>query len=220
MRRMLNRLAALLAGMAPLPLDLARFQDPLAATTDWKPLVSGGASFGTHRLKEPGLHRREMRPTRGALAFYLLFLVVGLGVMAASLAVFVSGGREALPPVLFLLLFGLVFAAIGGGLLRSGTKPIAFDIQLGFFWKGRNPPPYSFGAEPKEAIALPHIHALQIVSEHCSSSKSSFMSYELNLVLRDGSRRNVVDHGNIEGLRADARELAIFLAVPLWDATE
>jgi hypothetical protein len=220
MRRMLNRLATLLAGMAPTPLDPQRFQDPLATTTEWTPLVGGGASFGTHRLKEPGLHRREMRPTRGALAFYLLFLIVGLGVAAAGLAVFVAGGRDAVPPVLFLSLFGLVFTAVGGGLFYSGTKPIAFDVQLGYFWKGRNPPPYSFGLEPKEAIALPRIHALQIVSERCSSSKSSFMSYELNLVLEDGSRRNVVDHGNIEGLRADARELAIFLAVPLWDATE
>jgi hypothetical protein len=117
-------------------------------------------------------------------------------------------------------LFGLVFAAVGGGTLYGGTKPIAFDIQLGYFWKGRNPPPYNFGVEPKEALPLPRIHALQIVSERCSSSKSSFMSYELNLVLQDGSRRNVVDHGNLDGLRTDARELAIFLAVPLWDATE
>ena len=46
------------------------------------------------------------------------------------------------------------------------------------------------------------------------------MSYELNVVLQDGSRRNVVDHGNLDALRADARELAMFLVVPLWDATE
>ena len=85
--------------------------------------------------------------------------------MAGGLAVFVSGGRDALPPVLFLSLFGLVFTAVGGGLFYSGTKPIAFDIQLGYFWKGRNPPPYSFGAEPKEARR-------SAASTRCSSSRS------------------------------------------------
>jgi len=52
------------------------------------------------------------------------------------------------------------------------------------------------------------------------SANRPFTSYELNLVLKDGSRRNLVDHGNLPALRDDARELAGFLIVPLWDATE
>ena len=38
------------------------------------------------------------------------------------------------------------------------------------------------------------------------------------LVLQDGRRLNVVDHGNREQLRADAATLARFLGKPLWDA--
>ncbi len=41
------------------------------------------------------------------------------------------------------------------------------------------------------------------------------MRYELNLILKDGSRLNVVDHGNRDALQGDARTLAEFLDVDL-----
>ena len=68
-----------------------------------------------------------------------------------------------------------------------------------------------------------HIHALQIVSEYCGGGSSSgkirsFVSYELNLVLKNGERINLCDHGNIVRLREDAARLAEFLGRPLWDA--
>ncbi len=221
LRRFVGQLATRPAGPS---LDLDRFQDPLAKTTEWKPLVSGGASFGTHRLKEIGMHRREMRPMAGAIAFYLVFAVFGaaalLGAGIALVATLVAGRWEGLLAVLFLSLFGAVFGGVGGWLYYSGTKPIVFDLALGYFWTGRQAPPYDFGGAPQDAVPLAQVHALQVVSERCSGSDSSFTSYELNLVLHDGSRRNVVDHGNLEALRADARELATFLVVPLWDGTE
>ena len=47
-----------------------------------------------------------------------------------------------------------------------------------------------------------------------SGSKSSYYSYELNLVLHDGSRINVVDQGNLKRLRSDANTLSQFLESP------
>jgi len=60
---------------------------------------------------------------------------------------------------------------------------------------------------------------LQLLSEYVSGDKSSYYSYELNLVLDEASRINVVDHENLEQLRGDARTLAQFLDKLLWDAT-
>jgi hypothetical protein len=57
-----------------------------------------------------------------------------------------------------------------------------------------------------------------LISEHCSGSKSSYTSYELNLVLEDSRRINLVDHGNRKKLIADAQIVAEFLGVPLWNA--
>ena len=44
-------------------------------------------------------------------------------------------------------------------------------------------------------------------------------SYQLNLVLENGSRINAVYGGDLDHLRKDAKRLAEFLKVPLWDAT-
>ncbi|MDP6491172.1 MAG: hypothetical protein QGG69_05335 [Kiritimatiellia bacterium] len=60
----------------------------------------------------------------------------------------------------------------------------------------------------------------QLLSEYCRSDKSSYYSYELNLVLQDGSRINVVDHGNKTKLREDAATLSEFLGRPVWDAIQ
>ncbi|MDA0586700.1 MAG: hypothetical protein O2820_02050 [Planctomycetota bacterium] len=42
----------------------------------------------------------------------------------------------------------------------------------------------------------------------------------MNLVLRDATRKNVVDHGHLKTLREDAAILSEFLTVPIWDTTQ
>jgi len=53
--------------------------------------------------------------------------------------------------------------------------------------------------------------------ERLGSREETYISYELNLVLRDGSRLNITDHGHLKSLRPEAVRLAEFLDVPLWD---
>ena len=95
-----------------------------------------------------------------------------------------------------------------------------FDKRRGYFWKSRKWPEDEVGHVSKGCVRMDEIHTLQLVSEYCSGSKSSFYSYELNLVLQDGSRVNVVDHGNLAKLKRDASELAAFLGKPLWIRSE
>ena len=57
------------------------------------------------------------------------------------------------------------------------------------------------------------------ISEYCGG-KSSYYSYELNLVLSDGTRLNIVDHGDLRRVRRDGATLARFLGVPLWDPVQ
>lgn len=196
------------------PFDPSVIGDEVAQRTEWGPAKGGGASFRTHRLVRVDATRLEFKPTTGALAFYWLFLLVGLGVL---IGFSVGGGSHgALVP----LLVGAVFVVAGGAMLRFGTAPIVFDKRKGSFWKGRTSPyEVQHTSELKHYAPLERVHALQIVSEHCRGNKSSYYSYELNLVLDDGSRLNVVDHGNLERLQADARTLSGFLDVPVWDAT-
>lgn len=188
------------------PFDPSRLGDPIAMQTDWTPAKSGGANFRTHKVVKANANRLEFRASMGAILFYLVFLLAGLGVLIGFSASRFSSGRFAFDMnTLMPLLIGLAFAVAGGCMLYFGTAPIVFDKRNGFFWNGRKTPDEVFDKKTLKHFAeLKEIHALQLISEHCSGNKSSFYSYELNLVLEDGKRINVVDHGNQVKLREDA----------------
>jgi hypothetical protein len=123
------------------------------------------------------------------------------------------------PGMLIPLFLSLIFTALGAYLLYTGTSPIVFEKGRGVFWKGRKGPDEAIDSrDTRNFVRLDHVHAVQLIAEYISG-KSSYYSYELNLVLEDGKRIPVVDYGNLGKIREDARTLALFLGRPLWDAT-
>ncbi|ABW66575.1 hypothetical protein [Desulfosudis oleivorans] len=219
---MLKKLTQALQSMAGQRLhtfDPSSLGDPVALQTGWTPARSGGASFRTHKLVAVNPDRLEFRPAGGAMLFYLIFLLAGLGILIGFSAQKISSGGLAFDlDTILPIAVGAVFAAVGGGLLYFGTLPVVFDRRNGFFWKGRTAPHEVMNRRAlKHFAGLKEIHALQLISEHCTGNKSSYYSYELNLVLKDGRRINVVDHGSRDKLREDAKTLSEFLQKPVWD---
>jgi len=204
----------------PAPFDPAKFGDSVASKIAWTPVKSGGANFRTQKLVKVSPYRIEFRASVEAKFFYSGFLLLGLGAIIGFSCSNFSGGTFSFnPKTIMPLVMGAVFCAIGGLMLYFGTMPMVFDKMRGCFWKGRQPP-----GEMIDKTALKHysefsrIYALQIISELCQG-KSNYYSYELNLVLDDGQRINIADHGNLQKLREDAKTLSEFLGKPLWDAT-
>ena len=196
--------------------DPSTIDDPVAMKTKWTPAKSGGASFCTHRLVRAGSDRIEFQPSAGAKFFYLVFIVVGLGVLIYFSFLGITGSSS---EVFIPISVGFIFSTVGSVMLYMGTTPVVFDKNRGFFWKSRQgPEKTTTHSSAKKSTRLKNIHALQLVSEYCRGNKSSFYSHELNLVLSNGRRINVVDHGNGEKLKGDARTLAAFLEKPIWDA--
>ena len=72
----------------------------------------------------------------------------------------------------------------------------------------------------KKSFDLTNAEAIQLIREYVRGNKSSYYSYELNLICSDGNRINIVDHGALRKLREDAVLLAEYLAIPLWDAID
>ena len=199
------------------PLDPAKYGDPLALKTEWTPATRGGSSFRTHRLVQDDFTRVEFKASTGAKIFYLLFAFIGTAV-AAGISLFSEAESSLSPEFLVPLAMGIVFMAVGMGMFIYGTAPIVFDKGNGYFWKGRKSPQDVIEISSlKKCIQLDQIHAIQLVSEYIHTSKSSFYSYELNLVLEDARRMTVVDHGNLKRLREDAGKLSEFLGKPIWD---
>lgn len=69
-------------------------------------------------------------------------------------------------------------------------------------------------------ILISSIHALQIISEYISWSKHNFTSYELNLILKDSSRINIIDNWDLEEIRKIAQEISLKLKVKNYDLTQ
>lgn len=199
--------------------DPSALNDPVAMQTGWTPAKGGGASFRTHKLVTINPNRLAFRPSVGAVLFYLIFLFAGLGILIGFSAQKISSGGLACDVDTILpIAVGAIFAAVGGCLLYFGTRPVVFDRRNGFFWKGRTAPDEVMNRRALKHFAeLKEVHALQLISEYCSGNKSSYYSYELNLVLKDGRRINVVDHGSRNKIREDAKTLSEFLKKPVWD---
>jgi hypothetical protein len=197
--------------------------DPVASRTGWTPLRTGGSMWCTHELHEVAPHRIELRPAAATRRICQAIAAAGLVVLAAFIRYAAWRGVEHLDPALFAIpVSGISLIAIGWGMIRLEMVPVTFDTREGWYWKGGAEPQASWDkAPPKNGLRLSEIHAIQVLAETYSGRNDdrTYTSYELNIVGRDGRRRNVVDHGNQPALQAQAHALARLLHVSLWDAS-
>ena len=203
------------------PIDPRLFGDELAERTAWTPAVRGGTNIGTHVLKMVPPHRLVFSGTWGATLFTGIFIVIGLAVMGGALGIATAGGGMATEELVGAIFFGLTFSGAGFFMRNHLCSRRTFDRQLGVFWRGRRlPAGVGTRMASDDHVRLETIHALQIIKEYCSTKNGGYYSYELNLILKDASRVNVLDHGKVARLRRDADELAQFLGgIPVWDGS-
>ena len=102
-------------------------------------------------------------------------------------------------------------------ILRQALHAIVFDKHLGLAWRGKRDPAHAraSGRKKGKCFRLDEIVALQLLAERVHVKRSSYLSYELNLVLADGERVNLVDHAKNKVLQGEAATLGRFLDVPV-----
>ena len=144
------------------------------------PLVPGGVSFQSMRL----VFRQDSITVKATWRLhlgYILFMAIGTGIFCMGL--FSSDG-------LFwpALIMGALFAGIAllGSLamILKKTFPL-FDMVDGMFY------PKGFTRDGS-GIPLKQLDHLEIVKERVYNKNSSYDSYELNVVLKDSSRYNIL----------------------------
>ena len=184
-------------------LDLGAFGNEIAFKTSWEPLVGGGTNFCTHRVQKDASLDGDIFVFKTTIQAYLFaFSFVALGAMLA-----ISSAAAKAPDQ---------FALIGLGILAFGCwyqwslrqKESRFDRYSNELTQG------------KKSFDLKNAEAIQLIREYVRGNKSSYYSYELNLICSDGSRINIVDHGALRKLREDAALLAEYLSIPVWDAID
>jgi len=198
------------------------FNHPLAKQVEWYPLKGGGTNFQTHRLDSSNPDFLVFRASKGAYLFSAIFVFFGLLGMLIPLIIFFTQDQKEWVLVLFAVLFGGIFLAVGVFMLYFMTTPRVFDTFYGCYYKGRKKPAHTLGLSSGNKHAITHLNevkAIQILRERIRNKNGSYYSYEINLVLADASRVNVIDHGNHEAIIVDAEILATTLGVPLWDGS-
>ncbi len=168
--------------------------------TSFEPLCPGGANFCAHRLDFSEWGRVRVVSTWKAKLAASVFVDVAIAIVAV--AIFVERAR------VLCLIYGSVFLAIGLFLTWALVlrKRAFFNLTAEQFVSG------------KEVVDFSRIAALQVVVEVVTGGKGgSYLSRELNLVLDDGSRVNVMDHGNRVHFEEDTQKLAETLGLEVWD---
>tara|TARA_R110002111_G_scaffold66446_6_gene108294 strand:- start:2743 stop:3408 length:666 start_codon:yes stop_codon:yes gene_type:complete len=193
--------------------------DNIKSKVDTSPLNSGGASFKTNVLIKESSSKILYKPSIGAAIFGFIFLAIGLGVLFFGIYPLFGNNFNLAEVEWFLLIFGLIFTTAGSFMFYMFYMPRVFDKQIGYYYKAYSPGShYRNRRSSKSHIPLKSIIAIQLIGEHVKNDKGSYKSFELNLVLNDGSRNNVIDHGNLKSIISDAEILSNFLNIPIWHA--
>ncbi len=196
--------------------DTKRFNDPMAEKIEWHPMKPGGANFKTHVLKQKSVNIYKYAPSIGALLFSGLFFVIGVVMLLVGLGVIFNNADAPF----ILVIFGGIFALVGYFAFKQMSTPIQFNVTHGYLWMGNKKPQLAGNVKDQQkVIYFSEIHAIQIISERIKSNKSSYDSYEINFVLRDGTRFHVIDHGNHQHILQDVSILSKIINKPIWDAS-
>jgi len=177
----------------------------------WESIASKSSSFYTQRLVKYSNGMIKVRPTLRQILFNLRFILSGLFaiLMAFILFAIVESYISILPVV------------VGGTFLWFGLKNIEqreiviFDLNKAQFLKKED-------NHDRRLIPFTQIHGLQLMQVFNRDSRMNlgdsdmYDSYELNLILKNGDRINIMSHGDKNAIIIDTKKLAAYLSVPIW----
>ena len=177
-------------------IDPAQFDDPVALSAAWNSMCGMSASYTTHILVEKDMDAIVYQPTPQHIA--LCFGYTLLSGFALFMTIFSSH------KMFGAMICGLFFV-VGVVLIRDSSCPMTFDKKRGIFFKG-----WQLRKNKRTFARLEDIHAVQLLENRTGA--------ELNLVLKDGSRINVVTQRSKRQESIDGDLISKFLRVPVWDA--
>jgi hypothetical protein len=198
--------------------------DEVINKTEWTPLVNGGQSNKSHRIVEINDERIAFKISFSSIFFYSLFIIAGLIAIVAIVFGPALGLQGSVNHPVLGLGMGVLFIGVGIFLLYRGSKQIQFDSRLKAMWHGKVDPDKIINkGSISHYTSLKKLHAIQVIQEfiegdlHDNGKRRSFYSYELNLIMDDGRRVNVLDHGNKKAIFNQAQAIAELFNIPLWD---
>lgn len=190
-------------------------------TINWSPLKQGGANFKTKKLVTENPNQWRYENTGWSKLFPMIFIWMGIfGTFMFLITVI----------FFFMAIVPLIFLVIGIIWRKRSNRAIVFDFDVDAFWKGDKKFHPSTGDLSKvdDMVNLKDIYAIQILAETVESQRTHnndgrfrnygpeyYDSYEMNLVMNDSSRINVVDHASLNSIKREADMIAGKLGIPV-----
>ena len=185
--------------------------DPIARQVEWGPVVEGGNNYRTHTRIDEAL-KIVYKPT--FLALVNIIFITGFLVFF-FFDLYNESASQPIDPI-FKLVTACILAAYFYSLTRL-FQPRIFDLDTRVYRYGwRKPEVEIYYLDNKNCINFEHIHAIQLVDEFIEDDDGDYTSTELNLVLKDHQRVNVLDHSDKASLFRDAKHLGKVLNKPVW----
>lgn len=183
--------------------------------TKRRPLSKGGSNFETHVLFKKNNSELVIKPTLGLALFVAVFTTFSICFTGFPLYKLIHNKTDSweFNRLLFIAV-GLVFFCVSIYLLFNYFSPHGFDKASNRYYRGFK----SIKTKMSVDISLKTIVAIQLIGETVSDEDGSFKSFELNIILNNAERLNVMDHSNLRGIINDAETLSEFLNVPIWHA--
>lgn len=191
-------------------LNPRNFKEPVAQKTEWTPIFKESKiNFRVKRLSQQSETKLALKAPAGSTAIYRNCALAGLAGLA--LMAFTQTGT------LLLRIVAVIAVLIGLWGIYLQSEPITFDKTAGVFKRGR-----------KQTIKFDEIYAIQLLSRIVDvkvppkkgqkGQVNKINMYELNVVLNDGSRQNVIAHAGLKEILEDSNVLSNFINKPVWDA--
>ena len=107
--------------------------------TQWTPKTPDGASLRTHKLVTDFGSPLKFQMSLGTTLFCDLFVLIGIAILVGGVVKPVNGSKIAFVQGM-MCVPGANFGVAGSGLFYVMNKPIVFDKDTRYFWKGRRSP--------------------------------------------------------------------------------
>jgi hypothetical protein len=173
------------------------------------PITKGGASYSTHKLVQVSSKEYVFKPK--IFSYILSGVIIFLGL---SFCVgFTIGAIETKEiAALFCAPFGLFFIWAGTWLLRVIKIERSIDLVERKVKIPKNN--LSFDVE-SILIDFSDIVAIQIVEQRINTGKNRYDSYELNIILKNLERLNILAHAGGNQILEEAQKIARFIGCDL-----
>jgi len=198
-------------------MDIKRFDDKVAEQTHWHALEVKSGSFNLFNLHTEDPYKLEYKRTGLFKLFISVFVMFGcILILPALLSVVVNVLVMGLAIRWFdfvsYLLVAMIFFGGAWRLVYHSQTPPLFNLRQLLFTRGRG--------SKKVEIDCSDIHALQLLAHYVGQHKGNYTTYQLNLVLNNGSREHVVGYSTPKVARRDAQTIAKNIDVKIWDVID